>query len=445
MVAWSAVRHDAAVQSTTDYGVPSDTGQLCPRCHVALVAIDAQRPWCARCEWNLDDGAPVEGGWLARLVTRADRRAGFRADRWLARQAVTEPVGRVGTGFLFLCAVSVVVVLFALGVLVAGLWLVFASGFFPAILLGLALVALAYALRPRLSSVRRFLGGRHRLEPDQAPTLHALINEVADRCGAPRPHIVALDDDWNASVAVVGFRQTRVLTLGVPLLVALRGPELVALLGHELGHLLYQDSHRSRLTQPATSTFGIMADAVRPPAGDAHDRDVAGVYALFYTVWRLAAGTLFHLLLVVHLGLNLVDARDRRRVELRADLIAARAAGTSAALALLDVFAQLRLLTPYLAPTGNVGGALHQWRTDVMRARERHQDQLPLLRQLSIRTGAALLASHSAPGRRHQVLAGQPHQDPCVVLGEADAALLDAEIAPYVEAIRRQLADYYEL
>ncbi|WJK40661.1 M48 family metallopeptidase [Solwaraspora sp. WMMA2056] len=409
------------------------------------MTVDGLRPWCQRCEWNLDDIGPVDGGWLARSVTRIDRRAGLRADRWLAERSVADPVSRPGAGQLFLCAVSAIIVLLTVALWAVGLWLVFASGFFPAILLGVALVAVGYGLRPRLSSVRRTLRGRHRLDPAQAPALHALIHEVADRCGAPRPHIVALDEDWNASVAVVGFRRTRILTLGTPLLVALRGPELVALLGHELGHLLHQDSRRILLTQPATSTFGLMAVAVQPPAGDAHDRDVEGVYALFYTIWQLVAGALCWLLFIVHLGLNIVDAHDRRRVELRADLIAARAAGTTGALALLDVLAQLPLLVPYLAPTGNVGGALRQWRTDIMRARERHEERLPLLRQLSIRSDAALLASHSAPGRRHQVLSGRPPQEPSVVVSEADAARIDAEIAPYVEGIRRRLADHHEL
>nr|MDT0659871.1 M48 family metallopeptidase [Micromonospora sp. DSM 115978] len=426
-------------------GETGDSDQ-CRQCSAALVAEEGQRPWCERCEWNLDAFEPVAGSWLVRSVSRADRRAGFRADRWLAKLSVADDaIGRPRIGYLFLCAVSAVLLLLPLGLLVGGLWLVVTTFFLPAILLGLLFIAIAYGLRPRLFSLRALLRGRYRVDPQRAPALHALINEVAERTGAPRPDVVVLDESWNAGAAVVGVRRTRVLILGIPMLVALRRPELVALIGHELGHLHHADSLRNLLTQPARTTFGLLSQAVRPPRGDVHERDLEGIATLAYTLWQLVGGALSWLFFMVHLGLNLVDSHDGRRAELRADLLAARAAGTTAALELVDALALTPILAPLVAPTGNVGGALRQWRTDIERTRERNQERVSRLRQLSIRTSASLFGSHPAPGRRHQVLAARPHVQAAVVLTESRAELLDEEIKPYVEAMRKRLADLYEL
>ncbi|MFV2100989.1 hypothetical protein [Micromonospora sp. LOL_024] len=60
-------------------------------------------------------------------------------------------------------------------------------------------------------------------------------------------------------------------------------------------------------------------------------------------------------------------------------------------------------------------------------------------------THAALLASHPAPGRRHQVISGMPHQDASVVVAPDEAATLDAGLRSFVEALRKQLAQAYDL
>jgi hypothetical protein len=40
-----------------------------------------QKPWCERCEWNLEAYAPpADWPWYARSIASRDHRAGFRAD-----------------------------------------------------------------------------------------------------------------------------------------------------------------------------------------------------------------------------------------------------------------------------------------------------------------------------------------------------------------------------
>ncbi len=175
--------------------------------------------------------------------------------------------------------------------------------------------------------------------------LHRLVERVGDAVDAPKPDVIVLNNDWNAAAAVVGVRRTRVLLLGVPLLVGLTPQETVALIGHELGHFRWADSRRRLLTQPARTFFGVLATATRPPHGDAHDRELAGVHALFYTLWQVVGGAVSWLLFVVHLAMNTLDAREGRRAEVRADAMASSAAGSTAALSMIDVL----VLSPVLA------------------------------------------------------------------------------------------------
>ncbi|MEV6814874.1 hypothetical protein [Micromonospora sp. NPDC051296] len=112
---------------------------------------------------------------------------------------------------------------------------------------------------------------------------------------------------------------------------------------------------------------------------------------------------------------------------------------------MIDLLALSPVLAPLIAPNGTPGAAMDMWRRTIAATREDHARQLPLLRQLTIRQQASLLASHPAPGRRHQVVAGMAYQDASVVVTEGEAANLDAEWQPYVEALRKQLAEAYEL
>jgi heat shock protein HtpX len=422
--------------------VPDAPPTTCRRCSTALVEVDDEPPWCEKCEWNLDALGPTYGvDWVRRRIRQLDRRAGFRADRRLASLAQEGSAPRVPAGYLLLLAVSGVLVLLMAGMVATGLWLVVTGRLLPPILLGLLLIGAAYGLRPRLGRVKPLLKGSWRLEPTQAPVLQALVARVAERTGAPAPDVIALDLEWNASASVVGFRRTRVLMLGVPMLLALREQQLVALLGHELGHFQYEDNTRRLFIQPALTVFGAVSEAVRPPAGTAIDRDLHGVYFVAFTVLQVVAGLLSWLLFAVHVAMHVVASPGDRRDEIRADMMAARAAGSAAALQTMDALALMPLLQQYVQPNVEAGQAARRWRDAMAGVPERNRDRLPVLRQLSIREDASLLASHPAPGRRHQYLSSMPYVDPAVVVTESEAARIDAEVAPYAEALRKELAD----
>jgi Zn-dependent protease with chaperone function len=403
--------------------------ELCPKCQVSLVSYDHQDPWCERCEWKLDtfDNEPLPWPWG--FVVRWDRRLGFDSDRRLV-DASTES----GAGEWFLRGLSALLMLIVLGIAGFGVWLVVRSHFFGlAVMAALILFGIAYWLRPRLGRVKPLMRDTFTITEEKRPALFALMRRVAEAAGTKMPHVVGLSSEWDARAAVVGLRRRRVVVLGVPLLAALRPQERVALLAHEFGHLAQDDSLRQLMRQPALTHFGMLARAVRAPK--------ARLQSIFLVVWRLVGGTLSALLWLVHYGLNVLGAKENRRTELRADLLAARLAGTTAALGTTDVLACVRELGPYVGPSGEKGRVMQSWHEKVEFAREQLTGRLPRLRQLTMRTDAGLFASHPAPGRRYQVLARQAYQHPAIVLTDAESARIDAELQPYAEAVRKELEE----
>jgi heat shock protein HtpX len=408
----------------------------CPHCGTALTTAPGEAPWCAGCEWNLDHFPPDEHmSWFWNRMVRADRRAGFLSDRLLALSPAPDPVG--GHAYPLLVAVSAALMAVMVAAVAAGLWLVIAGGPFWPIVGGLALLGLAVVIRPRFSRLKPLLRTSYRVEPKDAPAFHALIDRIAERIGAPKPDLVLFDFDANASVTTTGPRPRRILVVGVRLLLALRPDEVVALLGHELGHLKYDDARRLLRTWPARTTFGRLSELVRPRVTAIEVGPSPAIFALL--LWQIVGGSLSLLLFAAHRAVRSVSARHDRTVELRADDSAVLAAGTDSVLRMVDVLAALPSLTGYLQHHVPKGEAAATWRRMLGSVRDREAAAAPARRQLSIRTDAWLLASHPAPGRRHQRLDGRPRQEAAVVVSDAEAEQLEQEVAPYAEALHRTM------
>jgi hypothetical protein len=127
------------------------------------------------------------------------------------------------------------------------------------------------------------------------------------------------------------------------------------------------------------------------------DQKLGGLYALAYTLVQLVAGSVSWLFFTVHRGMHIVGAREGRSAEIRADTLAARAAGTTATLELLDTLAMLPTLMRHIQPNVERGYSAAGWRSVLVLVEADNRDQLPVRRQLSTRTNAWLLASHPAP------------------------------------------------
>ncbi|BFU43605.1 M48 family metalloprotease [Krasilnikovia sp. MM14-A1004] len=410
----------------------------CPACGTALTSLPEAEPWCGSCEWNLDLFLPDPSqGRMGRRIGRAQHRAGFRSDLLLALSTADTPVTRGPHRALL--AVSALLMAVVVAAFVTGAWLIAVHDSFLLVLLGLVVLGVGAAFRPRFGRLKPLLEHGYRIEPGDAPAVHGLIDRVAASLDVPAPDVVILDSAFSAGVATVGLRRRRVLVLGVPLLLALRPQQVVALIGHELGHLKYDDNRRALLTQPARTTFGRLSNMVRPHPRLLENGTLTPPIRLLI---HLVGGTVSWLLWGVHVGLNTLAKGDDRRVELRADAMSARAAGTTAALETLDVLAMLPSVTHYVTNSHvPEGEAATKWRGFLRVVQDREAETASAWRQLSIRTRVSLFASHPAPGRRHQWLSGQPVQEATVVPNEAESARIEQEIAPYAEAMHRTMLD----
>jgi heat shock protein HtpX len=416
--------------------VQTIVGEDCPTCRVPLISAGDAVPWCGSCEWNLDafpDGR--SDSWFWRRVRRAERRAGFRSDRELAGSAGPLPIG--GRVYALLLALSALLLLADVALAAAGVWMIVSDPWFWPIAGGLVMIGLAAYFRPRLGRLKPLLAHGYLVERKNAPTLHRMIDRLAADLRAPRPDVVIFDFGFNAGVTRVGPRQTRVLTLGVPLLLALTPQQVVALVGHELGHLKYEDNRRRLLLQPAATFFGRLARVFRPP----HMVARAQFVNLARVIWPLGGGIAYLLLAGAHVAIRRATAAQHRAVELRADLMAAQAAGTAAAVEMLDTLTLVPIISGYLQHHVEPGEAAARWRRYMGSVRERHVDSLPARRQLSMRTDASVLADHPAPGRRHQWLSAQPARTPGLLVEEAAGVRLEQEIAPYAEILHREMLD----
>ncbi len=415
-------------------------GDDCPHCAVPLTKLGDATPWCGACEWNLDHFPDNRAyTWFWRRVSRVDRREGFRSDRELAASTEALPIG--GRTYHLLVGVSAMLLLAAVVLVAAGVWLIVGDPWLWPVVLGLVLICLGLALRPRLGRLKPLLKHGYLVERKHAPTLHRMIDRLATDLGAPRPDLVVFDLSWNAATARIGVRQTRVLILGVPLLLALTPQQMVALVGHELGHLKYEDSRRRLLLQPAATTFGRLASLVKPPRYAALLRRRINPFAPALLTWKLVGGTVFLFLWTMHAAVNVVISAQDRPIELRADRMAAQAAGTTAALEMFDVMAAISHLSGYVQRHVDKGQAAASWRRFMRGVYEREADLRPARRQLSIRTDASLFAAHPSPGRRYQWLSSQPEVPVGLLVEEAAGASIERELAPYAEFLRSEMVD----
>jgi Zn-dependent protease with chaperone function len=328
---------------------------------------------------------------------------------------------------------SLLLYAFILALLAAGVWLIAYD--FPRVTIvpGVLLVWLAVAIRPRFGRLDPYAT---RISRAEAPTLFGLVVRVADAIGAPKPHLVVLDNHFNASAGAVGPLRKRVLVIGLPLWVVLPPQQRVAVLGHELGHFVNGDVRRGLLVQPAYTTLGMLSGLLRPTG-------VSPYSGLFERIGELLA----HLVLAIlsraawvgQLVLTALGMRDAQRAEYLADEMAAGVAGSPAAIALFDTTIGLDSIVFGVRRAARTGGETEAWRAAADEGRQAVALELPVLRQLSIRDETSLFASHPPTALRARMVESRPAQTASVGLSQAESGQIDNELAPYVAEARKDV------
>ncbi|MCY0956806.1 M48 family metallopeptidase [Streptomyces sp. H27-H5] len=190
-------------------------------------------------------------------------------------------------------------------------------------ILGVLLLAVVAALLPRPGRLPRHAPVLHRAD---APRLFELIDEVAAAVGTTGVHAVVVDAAHNAGVSAYGIRGRRVMCLGASLWEVLSPQERVALLGHELGHLANGDVRSAFVTHGALRTLAHWYSFLVPHSA------VSLVHLCANAVVFLPRWAVYGLFVL----LDALTMRASQRAECLADVGAARAGSTAAAVTMPD-------------------------------------------------------------------------------------------------------------
>ena len=128
-----------------------------------------------------------------------------------------------------------------LGVVYAGFALVMMRLGVPIAFVGaivLALAVIQYYMSDRLVMMST---GAQEVTEDQAPELHKMIRELADRYGMPMPKVAIIESAAPNAFATGRNQENALVAVTTGILRRLTRRELRAVLGHELAHIANQD------------------------------------------------------------------------------------------------------------------------------------------------------------------------------------------------------------
>jgi Zn-dependent protease with chaperone function len=306
-----------------------------------------------------------------------------------------------------------------------------------AIVAGLLLISFTVLMRPRFGRVP----AEGAVVREEAPTLFALVDEVARSLATAPVTVLRIDPAFNASWAALGLRRRRVLTLGLPLLTALEPQERVALIAHELAHARNGDATRGVLVGSALRGLDELFGVVAPNELVEAETELGIVERIANWMLYLISRPILGLLLVeLHLLL-----RDSQRAEYLADALSAQVAGTDAVISTQE---KLLLEPTFQSVVQHTAHASADPDTDLFAELEAALVAVPdrereRRRRVARLEEARLSDTHPPTGKRIRLLEARARQEPSVVLVPERSAAIDSELARHRPAAQRELVEEY--
>ncbi|MER5478238.1 M48 family metallopeptidase [Streptomyces sp. NPDC002734] len=415
--------------------------QPCPECGERIEADARYTVWCAACEWNVDPVRAAEREERPRLLERRRRELARRhGERLLREVADGKPLrAHRDVPALLAQAISVLVHAVTVTLVVAGLWCLVAGRGTGLVVLGAAALLVAVALRPRFGAPPDDVP---LLVREDAPELFALVDEVARTVGTRGVDLIAVDEEFNASVWAYGVRGRRLLTIGLPLWEVLTPRERIALLGHELGHFANGDTRHGRLVWTAEQSLDTWS-YFTAPTPNAVSWQAMAINASTFLPWLLLQGVL--------LLLDQLTLRAAQRGEYLADRACARAGGTKAAIGLMDRLLLGESVMTTLGRERNRGLMRTSRAADTARRAEGLWERLAeeiasvpdheieRLRRARTRQGHTVDSTHPPTHLRRRCLALGPAESPRIDVDAARAERIAAELAEPRRTVAREV------
>ncbi|TDU91024.1 Zn-dependent protease with chaperone function [Kribbella voronezhensis] len=416
----------------TDAGVTR-----CPQCAQQVPVDPRYVTWCDKCDWNVDPSATdrPEPTWRQRL----EHRLADTLYRELEHGHLHRPgwdAARIGAWLL-----SGLVLLLPLAALLAGIaLLVFYRPLWLSILLALIPLSLALLLRPR---AHRLDPDAHLVERDSAPTLFALLDELARTIGTKPVTAVVVDPEPTVYFARIGWRFRPVIGLGLPLWAGLGPQERVAILAHELGHGKNGDARHGWMVNAAGSVLYELRQTFSEQPLDRYRQELADAMWADPTpaglVTRIVNATVGGGVRSYSWLLGKLDLRSSQRAEYLADRKAAEIAGSDATAWALErtllADASYRALERSLRFDKGIQ-PLEAVRRAVAEVPAREIERRVRLSRLQ---DTRIDSTHPPTYLRTKLIRARPAQRALVVLTNDRSRAIDGELATTADAVLKEL------
>ncbi|RZT20426.1 Zn-dependent protease with chaperone function [Kribbella sp. VKM Ac-2569] len=397
----------------------------CPECGHQIRIDPRHVTWCDKCDWNVDptpreDHTPP---WRLRL----EHRLAESLYRELETGSVHRPgwdAARIGAHVLSALILLLPLIAFLAGVAL----LVFYRPLWLSGMLALLAFGVAFLFHPRAAQ----LPDDVQLVPrDQAPTLYAVLDELADAIGTRRVTTVVISTEANVWYQQIGWRFRPVVGIGLPLWAGLRPQERIAILAHELGHGRHGDARSSWLVGAAWSVLYELKETFTEQHGDRIRRELGyGEPTGATLISRMLNASIGVLVRGIAWLLERLELRGNQRAEYLADRKAGEMAGSEATAHALERLvlagASYRALERALRfPTG----------IDPLEAVRREVTEVPA-REIERRLRVSRLreartdATHPPTYLRTRLIRTRPATTARLVLGIDRSRTIDQELHP---------------
>lgn len=402
--------------------------QKCPECGSDIFAYRQFRNWCPTCEWNLgsheDASAPGRTGKIYDKISAVRGEAAFKS---ILSQSPENLRPRWTPSNILAHALATLIHLVTLAM--AGLAIYAFSFGWSAVLLiliGTALLCLAWTMRPRLG----WMPDEYLVRED-APALFALCDRIADKVGSPRASGIQVNGDYNAGFARLGMPRKTLLIIGLPMWLVQTWPERVATLAHEFSHGANGDCTRGLLVGSALDALEHWLDFLQPEY-DAGSGAIVGNHLFWILFWPVN---------MLHLGLSHLVWGQSQLAEFLADYLATTVAGSKAMIddlrqiangSHLSVFASKSILGSQQSGREVIGKFVTYYN-------DLPEGELERLRRLSDRENARLDSTHPPTRQRIEFINAHPVLEPAVIVDEVEQALIEAELERVKDSVGEQM------
>lgn len=413
----------------------SEQERACPECRTLLPVYQDFVTWCHNCNWNIK---PHEAEKPRNIFESFYNNIGQRLSSSMYNELASVEASRrrPTKGNALAYGVAAMVHAFTLGLFLLGVFIIVRS--WPAfliVLLGVFIIVLAWYVRPKLP--KKVQPGA--ITRQTNPALYEMTDKVCDALNTSRVEAIFVNEDFNASVTVAGWRRQKVLVIGMPLFSILSDEERLALLGHEIGHFANGDPTRTIFISTAIHTLVEWYPLLLP--APSYSARPGLLVLVIRPISNLFMRGLAGMVKVVVSALSHLSWHNSQRAEYLADSMAAQIGGSAAMISMLEKlhyheFFELVVQRVSLSrKSPDLFAEYHQYIKEVP------ERELERIRRVELLDNSRLDCSHPPTGYRVALLRSKPVIHPKVSWTTFQSQQLEAELAKFYRPVQTKLIE----